>query len=320
MEEQEAKDGVTPECNKAALPIREAPSAASLEPCVDEPPQIPVLQQNVGPTGPKEPARDNQRKEGEPQSVRVVNDSVAVRVIDDDDLNTFERRTLGLARLGFWIAVGTFVIAFITGWIFFQQLKEMAGQTDILFRSAAQSRVDAKDASIVTAKQLAILQEQLGQQQDAMRHDQRAWVGAGDEKFDIGPQKLEAEATLKNVGKTPAIEVTSNIAWVGKKKGQILRSSDVTYPRRDVSNGTIFPGQMTQIQNRQPDPIPPYQAVYVERLRSGEEILYVFGKIQYLDIFRVRHWTHFCVVVHQDLIGNSPCDIYTDSDPDPPEK
>jgi hypothetical protein len=69
-----------------------------------------------------------------------------------------------------------------------------------------------------------------------------------------------------------------------------------------------------------PEPVPPYQAVYVDELSKGDRILYVFAKMKYQDIFRVPHWTHVCVVVNQDLTGNKPCDIYNDTDPDKGQK
>jgi hypothetical protein len=152
------------------------------------------------------------------------------------------------------------------------------------------------------------------QQHNAMRYDQRAWLGIGDARFAIDAKQLVVGFTVKNVGKSPATTVTGNVAWVGMPKDQKLQARDISYPREPMKDGTIFPGQEFNLENRLPHPDPKYQAAFVELLTRGENTLYVFAKVEYKDIFNASHWTHYCVIVGNDLTRNAPCDIYNDSD------
>jgi hypothetical protein len=152
--------------------------------------------------------------------------------------------------------------------------------------------------------------------QESMRLDQRAWLGFGDAKFTISATDMSAGFTARNVGKTPATKVITNVAWTGKIAGTPLTTKDIVYPQKNLESGTIFPSQIFEVSNSLPKPVPAYQSRFVEELRGESRFLYVFGKIEYLDVFGLPHWTHYCVVVSQDLKGNRPCDIYNDSDSD----
>ena len=48
-------------------------------------------------------------------------------------------------------------------------------------------------------------------------------------------------------------------------------------------------------------------------LNSGEEILYVFGRIEYRDIFHVVHLTTFCMQATPDLANFTDCSTYNDA-------
>jgi len=156
----------------------------------------------------------------------------------------------------------------------------------------------------------------LNNQLNAMGQDERAWVGAGNGKFVINSKELKVEFTVANVGKSPASYAVSNVAWTGKMKGENLRPADIVYPREDGQNGTIFPTQTFQLSNTLPSPTDQHQAVNADQLSKGERLLFVFGRIKYRDVFKDWHWTHFCVLVQQDLITDKPCDFYNDTDSD----
>lgn len=55
-----------------------------------------------------------------------------VRVIEDDELNAFEQKTLKYAKAGFVVGFVTVFLAGLTAIIFYGQFKEAAGQTDLL--------------------------------------------------------------------------------------------------------------------------------------------------------------------------------------------
>lgn len=215
------------------------------------------------------------------------------RKAEKKDENPADKAARRTANATVWIAAFTIVLAVVGAITLYEVIAGGA---------------DTHDLAIAAKKQA-----------DASHLDQRAWVGAGDGKFVINVKTLRVEATIKNVGKTPAIEATSNIAWIGKLKDQRFTLSDIKYPNPEMSHGTIFPTQSLQISNSLPEPVPPFHAVFVEAMKKSEYLLYVFGQIRYRDIFKVTHWTHFCMVVHPDLVTNSACDIYGDSDPDPTE-
>jgi hypothetical protein len=43
-------------------------------------------------------------------------------------------------------------------------------------------------------------------------------------------------------------------------------------------------------------------------------LFYVFGKITYVDVFNVPHWTTYCMRLQPtDPIGFSPCEVYNDA-------
>jgi hypothetical protein len=152
MEDQESSENRGPHPDEDPLPVGRLPSADSpIEPVAPSP-TSPVAQQNIAPTPP-----DNQANNPNPLQVSVVNESLTVRAIEDDELSNFERRTLNYARAGLIIAVITFVIAFLTGWIFLNQLKEFSEQTDVLELGAKQARIDAKNAAVVTEGSLKLL-------------------------------------------------------------------------------------------------------------------------------------------------------------------
>jgi hypothetical protein len=186
--------------------------------------------------------------------------------------------------------------------------------------SFTKERSDHDTAAPPTTTKTGTLQGQPTQQQGAMRVDQRAWLGIADARFTIDAKQLKVDFTAKNVGKSPAITVFSNVAWVGKLKGQKLQPRDIVYPLKDMKNGTIFQEQVFNLENRLPEPVSAYQAVYVDLLSKGDSVLYAFAKVEYKDVFKASHWTHYCVIVGKDLKSNSPCDMYNDSDSDTQEQ
>lgn len=147
----------------------------------------------------------------------------------EKELSSFERWTLRLAWAGFLIAV-------VTGVVFYLQFREMSKQTGILSDQAKQAAIDSGEASRKVEEQLSIARKQADAAQDQataakksaeatqtqarvaeegveavrkqMRQDQRPWLriqpksGTGT-TFMIG-QPLQSELAFTNTGKSPA--------------------------------------------------------------------------------------------------------------------
>ncbi len=126
---------------------------------------------------------------------------------------------------------------------------------------------------------------------------------------------------LINTGKTPAKNVHGNIVVGVFKKGEPL---DFTYTPGHahyfVQAGTIFPnGSITESFEAIKHGQDKAEAIIFTRplkdeLFSGQSILVVHGKIEYSDIFGVKHWTTYCrYVLHPELISEE-CTRYNDTD------
>ena len=51
----------------------------------------------------------------------------------------------------------------------------------------------------------------------------------------------------------------------------------------------------------------------IRQLGSGEEILFVFGHIEYTDVFKQPHTTTFCFSATRDLAGMVTCSVYNEA-------
>ena len=63
-----------------------------------------------------------------------------VRVIEDDELSSFEERSISFARWGIGIAIFTILIGVGTAIVFWGQFRETWAQTDILAISGSSSQ------------------------------------------------------------------------------------------------------------------------------------------------------------------------------------
>jgi len=198
------------------------------------------MQQNVGSAPPDNPAQNNRAENPNPLPVVLMNESIATRVIEDDELSIFESLTVRYARWGFSLAVVTFVVAMLTGFVFFYQLKEFAAQTDVLEQNVKQTRIDSKNTALAVKTQLSTAQEQVKAAQDSAvaiqgqvdvmrrqwRDERRPILGLKDgitlvkeSSFDVGGNKYiqwGITAPIWNFGPYPATRVIT-IADTGNK-------------------------------------------------------------------------------------------------------
>ena len=176
--------------------------------------------------------------------------------------------------------------------------------------------------------QLHTMREQTKASVVAFQTDERAWIGfkfmEGPITFTLGKSFL-VPTQLINTGKTPAKDVHGNIVVGVFKK---VESLDFTYSPGHahyfVQAGTIFPnGTITESFEGIQHDIDKAEAIILTpslrgELFSGESLLIVYGRMDYSDIFGVKHWTTYCrYVLHPERISDQ-CTRYNDTDSNQP--
>jgi hypothetical protein len=167
-------------------------------------------------------------------------------------------------------------------------------------------------AFFIYRDQLQVMHGQLIQSERAMNHsiessrlDQRAWVGPVDivvSKLELG-SPMELKVIIENSGKTPALNTTIFVrAKTLMKESDFIAAYETTDKNR--SNYVIQPGVKTHVILDMQEKI--IQS-HVDILKSGDEILYVYGKLSYDDIFNRSHETTFCSYLATDLKSITAC-------------
>jgi hypothetical protein len=303
--------------DKQPLPVGELTPAALPVNRVEPPSRAPILQQDIGTNPPGNPGGGDEANNPDPMPVRVVNDPLLTRVVEDDELGEFEARTLRYARWGFGVAIVTLVLALGTGAVFFGQFSEMANQTDLLGRAARQARTDAKDAGIATAKQLVIAQEQANAAKDSvkaiqtqMRIMSRPWVNA--ESFEIkkmvlppnGGFSIYGDLTMKNTGASIANNGWTMMVAVGNGTSGLNRQWNVACKSVDTQMkasrqaskagaGDFWPIGFVLAPNQETNSLG--MTISGDFLpRDIAQGFYLLGCAKYTDQFLAQHTTMFC--------------------------
>jgi hypothetical protein len=211
---------------------------------------------------------------------------ILVRVIEDDALNAFERKTIIVGGLGIFVAFLALVAACVTAYYIHGQLGEMVKQYPELKKSA-----DASERA-ATASENSIRQNT-----EAFKLDEQArirftlrengWTPRGDD------HPLVANYKYTNVGKTQAevIAIDKHVALVPfADVGTISFHPTIPIPIGAV--GTLYPGdeRLTTAFNRS-EPISDQDLVL-----SKKKLIASWGCIKYKDIFGEVHWADFCDV------------------------
>lgn len=220
----------------------------------------------------------------------------------------FQRSYLKV-QIGLLIATTlAFIAAAIYALIAYHQLGIMRNATDATKESA-----DATKDAVQVAK------DALKANIDMAHREQRAWVGptrivrpeskdATDEPIFI-KKGLSArfEIIIVNSGKSPAREVKADKnCFLLPLKDQLVPK--YTHPK--ISVGVLQPNMSYRLITT----ISPLPTSDIDSIKNGDKILYVFGKITYEDIFRIPHWTTFCMKLIPSLDNFSACDTYNDAD------
>lgn len=155
-----------------------------------------------------------------------------------------------------------------------------------------------------------------------MRVDQRAWVGFSEiESYVLEDGKPFAiTIPLKNTGKTPAIKASAGLAPTIDKTGN-RPDGDTVLARWMGTPGVVLllPGQNQEMHTglhlQSADGGLPEGTL--DKLKSQEMTIWVFGKVTYADIFGFQHWTRYCyktVYDYKEGIKFRPCEFYTGID------
>jgi hypothetical protein len=175
-----------------------------------------------------------------------------------------------------------------------------------------QQMIDQTTAQLRSAQ---AAQNSIAGANEQMRLDQRAWLGAGDPKFTFSEGKpYQVSVSLKDVGKTPALNVHSDFDLTMLPKDHPLQISDLDYrftKRQQILSGTIFPTAALAINRTGTEDVPKGG---LDSLKNGDEIFYAYGTIFYNDVFDASHWVHFCYFMNKDLTTGGMCTIYNDTD------
>jgi hypothetical protein len=233
-----------------------------------------------------------------------------VGAVKDIDLTSFEKKTIRIGWLGFGVAALSLVAAIVVGIVFFLQFREMKRQTGVLSDSFEKQKEDSADASVATAKQIAIMQGQLTQAQYSARLDQRAWIEF--EPIKPKPYKDSTEFHTyelfpKNTGKTAArdivvrannvgtnrqsIENTRHPGWIHNMQDRFLFGKFKNNP--PLNGGTPVPSVLG------PGTVSPIPITYITQIPqsfpSGSAwVSEILGRVDYTDEFGVPHWIRFC--------------------------
>lgn len=123
---------------------------------------------------------------------------------------------------------------------------------------------------------------------DTSDHQLRAYLGVSEARASLaGEDEIAARLVVKNFGSTPAHNVSARVrGWVGSFPSHITTETH-PLPEDQSFIGTVHPGGTFEIYAC--GSIPDSAAV-----ANGDQGLYVYGDVRYLDFNKVPRITNFC--------------------------
>ena len=216
----------------------------------------------------------------------------------EEDIRSGERWLIG-------IGIGSVIINTIIALIYWGQLKEMKKATDAATRSA-NAAIDA----------VQIAKETLGSSQRSFEVDQRPYLISSVPEFLSPPspdRQIEANATLKNIGKTPAIKMFWNIKLIpyrvpshNEERNKFRSFLDGAFAELERKNSIgrkeldespmpvghdVAPGFTTFGTTHNPVIVGTRDFHLIE---AGELPLFYIGLVSYTDAFNGSYKTEFC--------------------------
>lgn len=217
------------------------------------------------------------------------------------------------SRWGLWIN-GTIGICTVLGFclLMYQTrlARQEAAESEKSFLASLEQARRSADAAQAAADAAQKSAEVAGR---ALQLDHRAWVGVAT----FAPPNLQPGSTvtftvqLLNSGRSPALNVKAHTSYrllsargsftpIYRKRKDNLRPSLVV----------IQPGVSMALPGSIDGPL---SAADVEAVRTGKKVLYIFGRIEYTDVFRTEHHSTFCVFLTKDHESGTACSEYSEA-------
>jgi hypothetical protein len=152
----------------------------------------------------------------------------------------------------------------------------------------------------------------------ASRLDQRAWIGPVthiEPSFAENNRRIFVQVgsnstfgvDVINTGKTPAINVASRLL-VG------IRSARESFecPQLATISGslaTVLPNQKLRMSVIYPAVEGGMSRKMFDGIKSGLLIVYIYGRIDYSDVFKAAHTTTFCMMMDRDMESINSCSM-----------
>ena len=260
---------------------------------------------------------------------------ILVRLIKDDALSQFERKTLFWGRIGIVLTVITLAVGIVTLVVFYRQLSVMQTGLD---EAESESRATNRHAR----QQLREMQAQVDAVQRQMRQDQRAWLALTMDWPTVKDAKGEIIGKVVHVTENQPLVVPMRLTNSGKTIARIVQADifvevvkTVESPHLGSGNGAPWQFSAGIILPNTPSDFPAYrqepkktglEAMFQltptenQDLSTGRAYLAVHGKMTYRDVFGFPHWTKFCGWVPLNpsprYYNSKKCSDYNDVDND----
>lgn len=151
--------------------------------------------------------------------------------------------------------------------------------------------------------------------------EERAWLGVIRFTSSLAEQpevpyvqagkEVRFVAQFTNTGKTPGKAISTVIAFnFLPKETEVAPESMQPNPFTVQSTMVVQPGAIHFIQTLPTT----FSAENILEATSGTKVLYVYGRIVYLDIFGNERHTEFCALLDQDLEAWTSCARYNNAD------
>ena len=148
--------------------------------------------------------------------------------------------------------------------------------------------------------QLSTMNGQLDRMETDSLLDSRAWVGCSTigHKAIVQGQRIEVEVVFTNSGKTPAVDMTFCGSICIREPGYDIITHAASKEKttgwlNPTGKGPLAPNSSILLPFSSSKDLEVSKPL-AEQIKSGNLVVYVFGRIIYRDIFEREHRTWFC--------------------------